>query len=1705
MHVVVEDVKSIRPDVVTHHVSSYIQPSDDFFDDDEPTSESRPHVLVFSANGEKSLQAYFTKMSNHLINPNVKTSLPDLAYTLSERRSHHFHRGYVIAKSAKLDASAFVAGKKNTEAPRIGFVFTGQGAQWSQMGKALVETFPSAKLLLQHLDDVLQSSAIPPSWSLLKELTEARSPELLRQPEFSQPLVTALQLVITRVLKDWGISARYVVGHSSGEIAAACVAGYLSPEDAIKAAYYRGQAAKNCNAADKAPVGMMAVGLGPEKASEYITSKDVQIACYNSPNSVTLSGTSAALEEVRSRLLKDQHFARLLQVNLAYHSTFMDEIGKDYEQLLNRDFECLQVQGGSATMFSSVYGHQMKGLADTAYWKSNMVSPVLFDKALVQMLSGKDGANFLIEIGPSGALAGPVKQVKNGLGAQESNISYCAALTRGQDAVQATFAVAGQVYVAGGVVDLAEVNSAGLGASAPKPSVIIDLPNYQWNYATKYWYESEASKDWRNRLFPHHDLIGSKVLGTSWHSPSWKKNLRVEDLPWLKDHRMGPEIVFPAAGFMAMAIEAITQCTEALAITEDRGRPTKPVYRLRNVTFPKALVLEEKREDHRVMTTLVPWAGMKDSWHEFKVFSLTDDVWSEHSRGLVRIDEETVSDVPKVPEPLQHTVPGQLWYKAMHDAGYNFGPLFQKQLEIESVVGERHSRSIVDLTDPPSEYPQSAYALHPAAIDGCLQTCAPSLWNGNRPSVSAVLVPAIIDNLLIRPQAKRPEKGLSVTSSRYVGLGRREEAKSYMSDAAVYDPSNGALLFQMAGLRYHKLDTREDAYAAHRYSGVIWKPDITHLEQNQMSHLVPQVPGNNSPTSCGRASVMINALIDLVAHKKPNLTVMEINMVPGNAESAWFEDYTNEQSIRAACLKYQFTSVDAAALLDAQEQYSEYAGTEYNMLDVSRPTLEARDSEEKYDLVILRMRTPSSELAPTVIKNLQELLSDNGHFLFLEPALGSTSSSTEDMVLVKSEAETRTNSTPFFSALEAEHFVNMRTVPCEFSGKYRSAQLFTFASEGFSQPKGHVDIVRFTGSTQIGSSIQAKLRQKGWQFSEHDLPFQEIKSKGIVLVLDELASPVLPTIQEEQWQALKDLVSLGSKVLWLTERSQLTVSNPENAMIHGLARTVRAEDPSVSLTTLDLENASSAEASTAIDKILETLLRPAPRRHLENEFVERDGIINVSRIRPDFLVNIAEKADSQGGELNVQSLHESPNTVRLRCERLGTIDSLCYAEVDSKELHLPDGCVEVDLASAGLNFKDIAVTMGIVPENQYLLGLEGAGIVRRVGKVAASQYHVGQRVLVFEKGTFGNRIIATTERTHAIPNSMSFEEAATLPSVYLTAIYSIFDLANTQKGHRVLIHSASGGLGIASIQLCHYLGAEVFATVGTQEKREFLMRTFGLPADHIFSSRSTAFAPELMRLTKGKGVDVILNSLTGDILDESWRCIADGGTMVELGKKDMLDRNTLSMEPFGRNASYRCFDMSHKHVSDAVIAQLLTKLMDLIKRGHVKPIAPIKTFGFDDISSAFRYMRGANHIGKIVISNMGKKDFDVPIRPAPRQLALGSDKSILIVGGLKGLCGSLAIYLAGLGAKYLTIMARSGYDDERSQGVLRNIYARGCKVDLIKGDVGSLADVRRAFEQSSMPIGGVIQGAMVLRVSNNASILAITTLTLNRRTKSSPP
>ncbi|TQV91949.1 polyketide synthase [Cordyceps javanica] len=1709
VHVVIEQASS---EYTPRHTSSYLS-EDAELDLDDDLEEGRPYTLVLSANDEASLRSNIRALSNHLINPRVKVNLPDLAYTLSERRSAFFHRAYLTTNTTDFDDSAFVLGKKQSEKPRIGFVFTGQGAQWPQMGKELLEFFPWTRSILEELDEVLQKLPDPPTWSLVDELTQVRSAEHLRQPEFSQPLVTALQLSILAVLESWGVSPQSVIGHSSGEIAAAHAAGFLSRADAIIAAFYRGRAAVNRKKDVAQNVGMLAVGLGGDAVKPYLEpyAGSAWVACYNSPGSVTVSGKVEALESLAQSLKADSHFARLLQVDLAYHSELMGVIGEEYETLLQANNFSSSEGNRNVIMYSSVTGKKKTDAADALYWKTNMVSPVQFSDAAQEMLTSSNGPTVLVEIGPSGALAGPISQIKKALEKQDSDVAYVAAWSRGANSGKALFDAAGRLFVAGYPVDLAKVNE------YQQPSTIVDLPNYAWNHSIKYWHENAASKDWRFKKYTSHDLLGSKVLATSWQAPSWRAHLNLDNVPWLKDHKMGADVLVPGSGFVSMALEAIWQKHKAVEpAAAEVSSINDLAYRFRNVKFEKALVLEEGK-DTEVLLWLNQQPGSK-TWHEFVISSTTaDDFRIDHCSGLVRVQDEVPELIPEGQDgELAHPTAGRLWYKAQSEIGYGFGPSFQKLKHVESLSGSRNGRAVVALEPPASKWtPQSYYPIHPASLDGCFQTVTPSLWSGERSSINAVVVPSVLDDLVINKVPRDLQNGLSLANSEYSGRGRLSEAKSYMSNCAVYDPQTGKLIARMSGLHFAELNT-EAKVDPHTFDEISWKPDISLLSSQQISS---QLLGLEAVEA-------INATIDLVAHKTPALSVLEISLDATDASSIWFDTEQESFSARSAYAEYTVAAVGGPSLVDLQTRYEDKRNTSFLLLSETKENLGLEAAS--YDLIIVKLGENHSG---THLQAIESLLAQSGAYNLViqgkvsdstaatsasesgsipsaatrspevletprapatvDPSIKSDSVSESplpgqdatsgiksldlDIALLQkfSAVPEKLNTAPELTSLGS---------PVEItSGDSIVAQLYS-PSTAEVEAARKLSIISFSGkAASVSTGLTASLEASGWAVSSHGLPVAKPADGSIVLVLDELQSPLLKDISQEQWASLQELVSYGNPVLWVTQGAQLNVTNPDSALAPGLFRVIRMEDQSAQLITLDVESAAGSATEDAITRVLNQLLQPRVKEFAETEFAERNGTVHVHRVVPDVAVNKFKSVEKLGAELVVKDLHTADVEVSLRAERMGTFDALTWAENSTSPVPVKDGHIEVEVVAAGVNFKDVAVTMGIVPENEYTLGYEAAGIVKRLGP-DVNKFKVGDRVCFLANGSYANRLQVPFQRAHVFPDNISFEEAATIPSVYLASIYSLYHLGNLRAGQTVLIHSATGGVGISAIQLAVHKGAEVFVTAGTEEKREFLATNYGIARDHIFSSRNTDFAAAIKKLTAGRGVDVILNSLTGEILDESWRVTADGGIFVEIGKKDIVDRNSLSMEPFDRNCSFRAMDFSYtKDISLPLIERLLGEIFELVNAGHVKPIQPITTFGFDDIPSALAHIRSGRHIGKVVISSGQHVPIEVPIRPAVRKLTLDPAASYLIVGGLKGLCGNLAIHLAKTGARRIIVCSRSGLQDAASQKTVANVAAYGCEIVEAKGDVADETFVRKIFQEASPPIAGVIQGAMILR------------------------
>ena len=286
---------------------------------------------------------------------------------------------------------------------------------------------------------------------------------------------------------------------------------------------------------------MLAVGLNSEKARGYIQGySEVTIACYNSPESVTLSGSEAGIDNVKAILTEASIFCRKLNTDgNAYHSVMMKPVGEGYQQLLEASLPSSSedLPQSNIKMFSSVDSKAITSRTISIdYWRQNLESPVLFTQATQNLLAANSNINRFVEIGPHAALSGPIRDISAANGLNTSQLEYSATLKRGENGVDNVLRLAGELFLAGYSIDLGEVNEAN--GSDLAPSLLVDLPPYQWNYEDLHWDESRLSREFRFRKHPRHDLLGSREPSSSANAPSWRNILTLKNVPWLRDHKV---------------------------------------------------------------------------------------------------------------------------------------------------------------------------------------------------------------------------------------------------------------------------------------------------------------------------------------------------------------------------------------------------------------------------------------------------------------------------------------------------------------------------------------------------------------------------------------------------------------------------------------------------------------------------------------------------------------------------------------------------------------------------------------------------------------------------------------------------------------------------------------------------------------------------------------------------------------------------------------------------------------------------------------------------------------------------------------------------------------------------------------------------------------------------------------------------------------
>ncbi|EER36725.1 polyketide synthase [Histoplasma capsulatum H143] len=1591
--------------------------------------EDGPCLLVYSANTQLSLKKQVENHREYL--ERYPNRIYDLAYTLGRRREHLPHRSFsVIPGDGEPIHSPLTKANGNAT---LTMVFTGQGAQWPEMGLPLMRSNIVFRQSIQAMDKFLQKLPDGPAWTIEAELALPADRSNIHKSEYSQPLSTALQIALVETFASVGIEPTTVIGHSSGEIAAAFAAGALTASEAIQLAYYRGLATVKY-----APEGAMAaIGLGWDEVTEYLL-PDTVVACENSPASVTIAGERASVQRVIEAIKKSHPscLARMLKVGVPYHSPHMNHAGEEYHKMILKKIESRSLR---KCFISSVTGAaEGHATLDASYWVRNMLSPVRFRGALEHLLQIEKRANHFLEIGPHETLMGPLRQILSNCSKQ---FSYTPAMVRQKNSVHTFLSAIGNIHIHGIPVDFSSLT--------PTGSVLVDLPSYPWDHQNSYWYESRLSREWRLRKHPHHDLLGVRLPESTDLDPSWRNVFHIRNAPWIRDHKMRHVGLNYGPAFTGL--ENIQSSTTA--------------------HFASANVSYSSVPDEEIPYPLHPTV-IDFSLQLFGV-AMTRGVYRKFSQMALPTRIDTI-DIYNCTADMHLTSSATT---ADSGAFSGHGDISSDGKAVLRIRGLKFSTVEEELFENLDKHAASRLIWAPDIdfLDPKLLFQPPKIRNRD---ISFSLL-SELTTLCVMENERRVD-GLTSQQEHFNKyhlwmkeyVNKAEQYLGSVSDVQSLDVECRILKIQE--LKSQLLET-EFCDVARAMTDIldnceeIFQGTVEPLEILMKDDILTKI--YRTIDSWDRS-----AFLALLGHSKPNMKILEVGAGTGATTQTILSGLRTKEG-NLAYSKYTYTDISAGFFSAAKERFKEYPNLHFSVLDISKDPISQDFAPNSFDLVVATNVLHATPSLYDALKHINRLLKPDGRLLLQE--LWSLNKFANYIWGTLPGwwmgGQDGRPSEPYVSPEEWRKqmilagFNGLDSVTLDAEEPYQLN--VAMVARPLRTPTDKPVTLLYNEESPLLRVLENDLTQRGIEVSTRTLEDKIVLGEDIISLID-TERPFFHGITAESFEKFQSLMTTigDAHFLWITRSSQMKCKDPRFAQSIGVARTLRSE-LLLDIATCEIDDTSPHYSERIIDVFDKFRSSEGDRDLLQDyEFAISDGKVHLGRFHP-FSVN--------------HELQEtSPGTHKVMKVKPGRLNTLAWANATFDQ-QLGEDEVEIEVRASGLNFTHVILALGIIEPYAKGRGGEITGVVKHVGRNVKT-FCIGDRVAAFPGECFATTVRVRPEYCVKLPDGLSFEDAATMPCVYGTVIYSLIHVARLEKGQSILIHSACGGVGIAAIQLSQMIGAEVYATVGSQEKVEHLVSAFGIPRAHIFSSHDSSFRNTLLQETNGRGVDVVLNSLSGELLHASWECVAEFGKLIEIGKRDLHGRAKLAMNIFEANRSYCCVDLSMVvNRKPTVAKRLLEEMISLYEAGNIQPIRPIHVFPAKHMADGIRYMQKGQHIGKIVIAmsddldKEGHEDKGTMTSRIP--LALDPESSYLLVGGLGGLGKAIASWMIEHGARSLVFLSRNAGKREADQHIRREFESEGCVVHFVAGDVSDMDVVKNATNIAPKAIRGVIHLSMVLQ------------------------
>lgn len=837
---------------------------------------------------------------------------------------------------------------------------------------------------------------------------------------------------------------------------------------------------------------------------------------------------------------------------------------------------------------------------------------------------------------------------------------------------------------------------------------------------------------------------------------------------------------------------------------------------------------------------------------------------------------------------------------------------------------------------------------------------------------------------------------------------------------------------------------------------------------------------------------------------KPDLRVLEIGAGTASATLPVLEELSRGAEKLHDDFSYTFTDISTGFFENARSKLARWTqNITYKRLDIDQDPEQQGFSTEHYDVVIASNCLHATRNIAVTLGHSRKLLKPNGKLLLIEavrhPPLSLPFAllpgwwlsedeyrDHEEGPLLPEETWQRVLSARGFSGVDAA-VADYPNTPEHIMSAICSTRI------GLQEDSYCSESVTICG--MMMDDEEEEFAQMVADHVSDDLncptsvkPFSEIDAEDdpFCIFIDSPRQTVSANFSPETFDAFKSTLLQRNGLLWVLPEN----CPPEAESIRGLLRTLRHETEAKNL--LLLENipctSDGALAVTHVTRRLRDLELARAAGIKDQDFFYRAGKLYLPRFRQLTGARDVFAAEAGTPVRKVQNIWQGDESLEMTVDTAGSPDSIYFRKNDVKKDPLGDDEVLIRVEAVGINFRDLLLVLGSIPWTRP--GFEGAGVVVQTGS-GVTNLQPGDRVFygALAGGAFSTYTRIPSWRGCRIPDDMSTVDAASISVAYCTAIFAIMRIGRLRSGETVLIHAASGAVGQACIVLAQHIGARIFATAGSAAKRQFLHETFGIPAEDIFSSRTAEFRESILCATDGNGVDVIVNSLSGSLLQETWTLIGDFGRFVEIGKRDFLQNNYLGMRPFDRNVTFSGVDLRTLFMRRPGYEQeCLSGLVDLVQRKVIVPIRPVTTLPISQLAVGLRKLQAGQNIGKIVVT-MGLDDSvlaeSLPSLEIESGQLLRGDATYLITGGTGGIGLSLASWMVKNGARNVVLLGRSGSSRPQVRELLDQYEGSAVQMRAIACDVSSRTELVSAIESTRdlPPIRGVVHGALYLRVS----------------------